>query len=329
MIAYAFVGFGLVLLIIGSESVVRGGVGLSKSFGLSPLLIGLLVVSAGTSAPELVVSLQGALHGAPAIALGNIVGSNLVNILLILGLGAMMRPIPASPKIVLRDGGVLVASTAALLYLVNSGKITRIDGWALLGGFVAYVVLCFVTDWRRSPLHCTGEARMRARGDGEPTPAMSVILLIFGLVCLFFGGGYVVDGGIAVARVYHVPQAVVGLTLIAVGSSLPELATTIAASVRGETALAVGNLIGSNIFNILLVLGLTSSVHPLAVDHLVSGIDLSAMMAAAVGLPLLLASRWQLTRMQGVFLILCYVLYLGALAWREGYLPGDIFGGAG
>ncbi len=325
--AYAFVGFGLALLIIGSEAVLRGGVGLSKTFGLSPLLIGLLVVSAGTSAPELVVSLEGAFHNAPALALGNVIGSNLVNILLILGMGALIRPIPTSPKIVLRDGGVMAASSVALVVLVSFGAITRQYGWMLLAGFAAYVILSFATDWRRAPQHCASEVRAHSRGDAEPTPSMSIIMLIFGLACLYFGGSYVVDGGVALARAHHVPQAVVGLTLIAFGSSLPELATTIAASLRGQSSIAVGNLIGSNIFNILLVLGVTATVHPLAVSHLVSDVDLYAMLAAALVLPLLLASRWQLTRAQGAMLVLSYVAYIATLAWRQGYIPAALFQG--
>ena len=324
--AYAFVGFGLLLLIIGSESVLRGGIGLSKSFGLSPLLIGLLVVSTGTSTPEMVVSLQGALQGAPDLALGNIVGSNIVNILLIMGIGAVMRPIPTSPKIVVRDGGTLIVASLALLVLVESGTISRRDGWMLLAGFAAYVVISFVTDWRRPSPLCGSEARMLARRDGEPTPAMSAILLVFGLACLYFGGGYVVNGAVALARLHHVPQAVIGLTLLAVGSSLPELATTIAAAIRGQTAIAIGNLIGSNIFNILLVLGVTATVHPLSVSHMVADADIYVMLAAAGVLPLMLASRWRLTRPQGAFLMLGYAAYLAFMAWRLGYVPAGLLG---
>jgi len=324
--AYAFVGFGFLLLIIGSESVLRGAVGLSKTFGLSPLLIGLLVVSTGTSAPEMVVSLQSALHAAPDLALGNIVGSNIANILLILGIGAVMRPIPASPKIVMRDGGTLIAASVILLVLVESGTIGRRDGWMLLAGFAVYVVVSFVTDWRRPSPLCGSEVRALARRDGEPTPAMSTIILIFGLACLYFGGGYVVNGAVVLARLYHVPQAVIGLTLVAVGSSLPELATTMVAALRGQTALAIGNLIGSNIFNILLVLGLTATVHPLSVSPLVARADIYVMMAAAVALPLMLASRWRLTRPQGVFLVLGYAVYLAFVAWRLGYVPAGLLG---
>lgn len=323
--AYAFVGFGLILLIVGSESVLRGGVGLSKIIGLSPLLIGLLIVSVGTSAPEMVISLQAAMRKAPDLALGNIVGSNIINILLILGLSAVVRPIPTSPKTVLRDGGTLVAASIALLVLVEMGTISRQSGWMLLAGFAVYVAISFFSDWRRPSPMCGAEVRANAHGDRELTPAMSTILLIFGLACLYFGGGYVVDGGLAVARLYHVPQAVIGLTLVAVGSSLPELATTIVASIRGHSSIAIGNLIGSNILNILLVLGLTALVHPLAVSHQVAGADIYVMAAAAVLLPLLLASRWRLTRPQGAFLVLSYLAYLGFVAWRQGVLPAGVF----
>jgi cation:H+ antiporter len=300
---------------------VRGGIGLSRAFGLSPLLIGLLVVSTGTSAPEMVIALQSAFHGAPGLAVGNVAGSNIVNIMLILGLGALMRPIPTSPKIVMRDGGALIVSTLAFAVMLTVGVITRRNGWLLLGGFAVYVVICFITDRRRPPPLCGTEARARARGLGTASAAASVIALIFGSACLYFGGEYVVDGGVAVARLYHVPPVVVGLTLVAVGSSLPELATTIAASIRGETALAIGNLIGSNIFNILLVLGITASVHPLNVANTVTAVDIGVMVGAAVLLPLMLASRWRLTRPQGALLVIGYGAYLVYLAWQHGYLP--------
>lgn len=325
--AYAFIGFGLFLLIVGSEAVLRGGVGLSRSIGLSPLLIGLVIVSTGTSAPELVVSLQGALHGAPGLAMGNIVGSNIVNLMLILGVGAVLRPIPASPKTVLRDGGVLVLASAALMLLARGGPITRQDGLFLLAGFVGYLILSVVTDWRRASAVGDAERRAGPQDGREPTPAMSVIILIFGLACLYFGGSYVVDGGIAVARIYHVPPAVIGLTLVALGSSLPELATTIAAAARGHTSIAIGNLIGSNIFNILMVLGATATVHPFEAGRLVGNVDLYVMMGVALLLPLMLASRWQLTRAQGAFLVLGYGAYLVFVAWRQGYLPVGALGG--
>ncbi|MBU6443380.1 MAG: calcium/sodium antiporter [Alphaproteobacteria bacterium] len=322
--AYAFVGFGLILLIIGSEAVLRGGTGLSRNIGLSPLLIGLLVVSIGTGAPEMVVSLQATLRQAPDLALGTIIGSNIVNLLLVLGLGALIRPIPASPNMVLRDGGVLILSSVTLLALVEAGSVPRGGGLALLGGFAVYVVICFLTDWRRPPLDSGAQARALSSGDRAMTPAVNTILLLFGLACLNFGGSYVVDGSLAIARFNHVPEEVIGLTLVAVGSSLPELATTVTASIRGHSSLAAGNLIGSNIVNILLALGLAASVRPLTLSHQVAGMDIYVMTAAAVVVPLVMASRWRLSRGRGVFLVLAYLSYLGFLAWRQGLVPAGI-----
>ncbi len=323
--AYAFVGFGLMLLVIGSAAVLRGGVELSRNIGLPPLLIGLLVVSIGTATPELVVALQAASRQAPDLALGTIIGSNIINILLILGLGALIRPIPASPKTVLRDGGALLLSSIALLALVEAGRIPRDCGFVLLGGFAVYVLVCFLTDWRRPTPDSSAEARVLSRRDRALTPAASTILLLFGLACLYFGGGYVVDGGLAVARYYHMPEAVIGLTLVAVGSSLPELVTTVTASIRGQSSPAAGNLIGSNVVNVLLALGLTASIRPLTVSAHVAGADVYVMAAAAVVVPLLLASRWRLTRGQGFFLVVAYLAYLGFVAWRQGVVPGSFF----
>ncbi len=323
--AYAFVGFGLFLLIVGSEAALRGGVGLSRNLGFSPLLIGLLVVSIGTAAPELVVSLQSALRQAPDLALGTVIGSNIVNILLILGLGALIRPIPVSPKAVLRDGSALVLSSIALLALAEAGRIPRSCGLVLLGGFAVYLLVCFLTDWRRPTPDSSAQARALSRGDLVSTPAASIILLLFGLACLYFGGGYVVDGGLTVARFYRVPEAVIGLTVVAVGLSLPVLAMTVTASIRGQASLAAGNLIASSIANILLALGLTASIRPLTVSAQVAGADIYVMTAVAVLVPLLLASRWRLTRGQGFFLILAYLAYLGFVAWRHGLMPSGLF----
>lgn len=322
---YAFLGIGFALLLLGSEAVLRGGICLSKTFGLSPLLIGLLVVSAGTSAPELIVSLQAATHGAPDLALGSVIGSNIVNTLLIFGLGALIRPMPSSPKIVWRDGGTMIVASLALLVIIRIGSVTREFGLLLLAGYAAYLVLAFITDWRRPAPLSVAEARVHSR-HSETSPALSVFLMLFGLVCLFFGAHFAVDGGVTVARTFHVPEAMIGLTLVALGTSLPELATTVAASFRGHTEIASGGLIGSNIFNILLGLGLTAAIHPLAVSPAIAGADIFVMVGAAVVLVPLLASSWRLTRLQGLFLIVCYAGYIGFVAWRLGYhlppLPG-------
>jgi len=324
---YAVIGAGLLLLVVGGETVLRGGVGLSRALGLSPLLIGLLVISAGTSAPELVVALRAASHHAPDIALGNLVGSNIVNILLMLGLGALMRPIPSPPKLVFRDGGVMLAASIALVVIAQQGVVTRQIGLYLLAAFATYIVLCFFTDWRRPAQLSISETRAFARLNGhDMATGLALFLLAFGLICLFFGARFVVSGGVAIARDYHIPEDIIGLTVIAFGTSLPELTTTVVASARGQTSIAIGHLIGSNIYNILGVLGLTAFLYPMPVSHEIAGVDVFVMAGAAALIIPLAASGWRITRWQGAFLTLCYFAYIASLAWRMGYVTRAMVG---
>ncbi|MBI1329401.1 MAG: calcium/sodium antiporter [Alphaproteobacteria bacterium] len=320
MTPYLIVGAGLLLLIAGSETVLRGGVGLAGALRLSPLLIGLLVVSAGTSAPELVVSLNAAVKGAPDIAVGNVIGSNIVNILLILGLGALIRPLPAPPKVVWRDGLAMLLASGALLVIARMGFLSSQCGWVLIAGFVLYVVVAFITDWRRTTGDSVAAARASELMRSELRLGVSLFLLIFGLAALYVGARFVVNGGIVLARDFHIPESVIGLTVIAVGTSLPELVTTIVASVRRQSGLAIGNLIGSNIFNILLVLGATATIHPIAIALDFARLDVWVMAGAALLLIPLMATGWRVTRPQGFLLVLLYVCYMAYLAWREGLL---------
>jgi cation:H+ antiporter len=325
--AYAFLGVGLVLLVLGSETVLRGSVRVSAELGLSPLIIGLLIVSAGTSSPELVVALQAAIHNAPDIALGNVIGSNIVNALLMIGLGAMVRPLPSSPKVVWRDGLTMLFASVALVAMTMTGMITRQMGWLLLVAFLVYVVISFFTDWRRPSQMSVAETRaIKMLGEQRMAPGFSFFLMLFGFVCLYFGGHFAVDGGMALAQEYHVPQAVIGLTIIAFGASLPELTTTVIAAARGQTSIAIGHLIGSNIFNILLVLGIAASVHPLAVAPSLAHFHVFVMLASAALLIPIMASGWRVTRTEGFVLVLLYATYLGYLAWQQGYLSLAKFG---
>lgn len=320
MTPYLIVGAGLLLLIAGSETVLRGGVGLAGALRMSPLLIGLLVVSAGTSAPELVVSLNAAVKGAPDIAVGNVVGSNIVNVLLILGFGALIRPLPAPPKVVWRDGLAMFLASLALVAVAQLGYISTHTGWLLMGAFALYIVIAFVTDWRRTAGDSIAAARASELMQSGPNLGVSLFLLVFGLAALYVGARFVVNGGIVLARDFHIPEAVIGLTVIAIGTSLPELVTTIVASARGQSSLAIGNLIGSCIFNILLVLGATASIHPIAIAPELAKVDVCVMAASALLLIPLMATGWRVTRPQGFLLVLLYIGYLAFLAWREGLL---------
>jgi cation:H+ antiporter len=315
---YGFLGFGFVLLILGSEAALHGSIGVSRALGLSPLLLGLLVISTASSAPELFVSLQAVHHNAPDIAIGNIVGSNIVNVLLIMGLGALIRPMPSPPKVVFRDGGTLLAASLALLVMAQTGTISRQFGYALLAGFVAYLVLAFATDWRRPSHNSVAECRAHSH-TGNVSGGVGLFLLLFGLVCLFFGANFIIDGAVAMASDYRIPQATIGLTVVALGASLPELAIIFIAAARGRSDIAVGQLIGASIFNILFVLGVTAAIHPIAFTSIIANVDALVMAGAALLLIPLLASSWRLTRARGFILILCYAGYGVFLASRLGY----------
>jgi cation:H+ antiporter len=324
--AYWFLGGGLVLLLFGSEAAVRGGVAIGRALNLPPLVIGLLIVTAGTSAPEFAVSLQAAHAGAPDIALANVVGSNILNLLLILGLAALIRPLPSPPKIVLRDGGAMLLAAVALAVLAMMGGITRIAGLIMLGAFALYLIVSFFSDWRRSAEHSVPCARALQRLQGDTASGTAgVFVLLFGLVGLAVGAHFTVAGAIAVAREFHMSEAMIGLTAVAFGASIPELVVTLIAAARGHTQIAIGHLIGSNVFNTLGAIGLTAALFPLHTTPSL-GADLLAMTAASALLLPLLATRWQLTRPRAALLLLSYACYLLFLAWRQGWVTPAMIG---
>jgi len=324
--AYWFLGGGLALLLFGSEAIVRGGVAISRALNLSPLVIGLLIVTAGTSAPEFAVSLQAASAGAPDIAVANVIGSNILNLLLILGLAALIRPLPSSPKVVLRDGGAMLVAAIALVLLARDGTLSRVEGLAMLAAFAAYVVLTFFTDWRRSAEHSVPCARAMARLQSEaPSGAAGIFTLLFGVLGLTLGAHFTVEGAQAFARQFQLSEAVVGLTVVALGASLPELLVTLVAAVRGQTELAIGHLVGSNVFNALGALGAAAALRPLAISPAL-GSDLLAMTAASALLLPLLATRWRLSRPQGALLVASYGCYLLFIAWRQGLVTPSMIG---
>ena len=324
--AYWFLGGGLVLLLFGSEAAVRGGVAMARALNITPLVIGLLVVTAGTSTPEFAVSLQAASAGSPDIAVANVVGSNILNLLLILGLAALIRPLPSPPKVVLRDGGGMLIAAIALALLAMTGSITRVAGVALLCAFALYLIVTFFSDWRRSAEHSVPCARALQRLQGSTTSGTAgCFVFLFGLVGVAVGAHFTVAGAVAVAREFHLPEAMVGLTIVAFGASVPELVVTLVAAARGHTQIAIGHLIGSNVFNTLGAIGVTASVFPLRVNP-VLGVDLLAMTAASALVLPLLATHWRLTRPRGALLLLSYACYLVFLAWRQGWVAPSMIG---
>lgn len=297
---------GLVVLILGGEWLVRGAVSLSVRLGLPTLLTGLVVVGAATSMPEMVASLSAALAGSPDLAWGNITGSNIANSLLILGAAALLTPIPLT-GIGKRDAA---AGIAAGLYLALLGY----AGWASLWlGFVFLLLLGAYITWRymasrnrgdtSAPLHDEHEAEE----DGPPLPLWKAIgFLSAGVAGLVIGGIYLVDGAIFIATAFGVSEAVIGLTIVAVGTSLPELAASMIAAWRGQPALALGNVLGSNIFNILLIGGATMLAAPSPITHELLDLEVPVMLASAVLLWVLLAYFRQIGRWLGVLLLAAF-----------------------
>lgn len=297
------VAFGLVALLVGGDLLVRGAVGVARRFGVSPMVIGLTLVGFGTSAPELVTSLSAALSGVPAIALGNVVGSNIANILLILGVAALIRPVaahmPSMPREALWVGG----SAVLLVPLALTGQIATWVGAGLLALLGAYLWGAF-----RSTNGPAEDLSIPA----DPLPKASV-LLVLGLALTIGGAIALVDGATGIARLYGVPEAVIGLTLVAVGTSLPELATTIMAARRGQSDVALGNILGSGIFNILGILGTTALVAALPVTPDILP-DIWIMLATTALLLGLLFWRGRISRLSGGVFLLLYAGYMGWLS---------------
>jgi len=307
---------GLALLYFGGEALVRGASGMAGRLGISPLAVGLTVVAFGTSAPELAVSLDAALSGANDISVGNVVGSNIANVALILGLATLLRPTPVEAKLVRIDAPIMVAASAALIVVLLDGRATRLEGALLLGALVAYTVFTF-WEARREPAEVRDELATAAP-EGEISSRRATGFVVGGLVLLVGGGHLLVGAAVELATAWGVSQAAIGLTIVAVGTSLPEFATSVMASMLGQGAIAVGNVVGSNIFNVLCILGLTAVVHPLE-RGAIGWLDLGTMLALACILMALVFGRRRLGRPEGALFVLVFVLYtswlLGAGPW--------------
>jgi cation:H+ antiporter len=288
-----FVIAGVILLPVGSNLLVSGAVALSERLGVSPLVVALTVVAFGTSLPELVVCVQAALAGSPGIAVGNVVGSNIANILLILGAAAILKPIVCDPKAVLRDSLIMLAVTLLFVILALAGIIPRWQGGMMLGLLVAYVLMAY---WRESSGKDPAEGHLAEveEFEGLKNRPWSVIVgaIVLGLVGVVAGANLLVSGAVDIARVLGVSEEVIGLTMVALGTSLPELAVAVAAAYKGHSDVALGNVIGSNIFNILAILGTTALVVPVEIPAQILRFDLWAMTAITVLLlPVMLSGR--------------------------------------
>lgn len=301
---YLYLIAGLVGLFFGGEALVRGSVGIARRMAIPPLLIGLTVVGFGTSTPELLVSVDAALRGVPDISIGNIVGSNIGNILLIVGLSALVWPIKVMGATLRRDTAVMVGAALVLVPIFALGQVGRASGFLLVAGLAVYLIWAY-----RQP----GDAM--AEEDGTPVPAstfVSVLWVLAGLVALMAGARFLVDGAVNIARGYGISEAFIGLTIVAIGTSLPELATSLIAAFRRQSAIAIGNIVGSNIFNVLGILGVTALITPIPVASRFITFDLPVMIAVSLILTALLLSRPVIGRGIGVVMLIGYVTYLWA-----------------
>jgi cation:H+ antiporter len=299
---------GLLALYAGAEGLVRGGSSLALRLGLTPLVVGLTVVAMGTSMPELVVSAGAALAGTGGIAAGNVVGSNIGNIGLILGVAALIHPLAVRAQVIRREVPILLLASAVLGLVLLDDRVGRVEGALLCLGIVAYVTLSL----RLARRETAAEAR-REFADGVPAVRGSLrrdlLLLGGGLGVLVIGARLLVDGAVNVAETLGMSQAVIGLTVVSIGTSLPELATSAVAAARGEGDLAVGNVMGSNIFNILAILGAASLARPLDPTG-IAVVDLGVMLGFSVALLPIMRSGFRIGRLEGGALILAYVGYL-------------------
>lgn len=315
---YLLIAAGLLLLGLGGEALLRGAVDLARKARLPHFVIGVVLLGFGTSMPELATSVSATWRGSPGIAVGNVVGSNIANILLILGAAALMLPIACNRDVLSRDGVVLAVTAIAAIAIAQTGELGRLAAALLTVGLIAYVVMLIVKGRQEeAALAALG----RAQGEVIPETGDSLLkaigLSVAGLLMVIVGAGWLVDGSIELARRLGVSEALIGLTMVAVGTSLPELAVSISATLKKQGDVVLGNIIGSNIFNTLGILGVSGLVAPLAIDREFASFDVLVMGGATA---LLIFCGWtgrRIGRREGALMVLLYGLYIVVRAMSD------------
>lgn len=305
------IAIGLTGLFVGGEMLVRGAVAIAKTYGLPPMVIGLTLVGFGTSTPELVTSVQAALSGSSGIAIGNVVGSNIGNILLILGVSAMLLPLAVARDALWRDGSVMIAATLALLGVVLFGEITRWIGVGFVASLCAYLFAVFwsVSKTKETPDSVVYEKEAAAIPGTDLGLSAATGFAVVGLIATIIGARLLVDGAISVAEFAGISETVIGLTVVAIGTSTPELVTAVIAVRKGQGDVAIGNVIGSNLFNILGIVGVTALVHPITVPLEIATFDVWVLLGASALLVGFARTGWTINRLEGGVFLVAYLGY--------------------
>lgn len=324
LIDFGWLALGLVLLYFGAEWLVQGAASLSLKLGLTPLIVGLTVVAFGTSAPELLVSLQANLEDPPkgGFALGNVIGSNICNIALILGVAALIRPINVHQQVIKKDAPILILVTLAFVWMLRDMKISVLEGGILAGGLVIYIAQSIIAG-----LKSDEEAEVEGMDEEEIEACKNAsggkvcfffLLIVVGLGVLVVGANRLIEGGVGIAEAFGVPEVIIALSLVALGTSLPELATSVVASSKKQGDIIVGNVVGSNLFNMMAVVGITGVIAPIVSSDLKS-LDVWFMIALTVLGVIFMWTRKRIGRLEGIFLLAIYAAYIAFM-----FLGGQI-----
>lgn len=314
LINFFLLAGGVVLLLLAGDTLVRGAASLARKWGVPALIVGLTIVAFGTSAPELVVSIQAVLKGTSELAIGNVVGSNIANVFLVLGVPALVMAVPTNISGVGRNTMIaLVATVLMITLMILPGDILRWKGAILFAGIILYLSYMFVL--AKSGADDPALADMASIDEMDALPRSNWVVIgfiLFGIIGLAIGGDLIVENASAIAAGFGVSDALIGLTIVAIGTSLPELATVLVAAYRKQNDMAIGNILGSNIFNIFAVLGAAAMVGPISIPDGFLAFDIWVMLAAMIGLALLVFRRAPIGRNIGALFLLFYALYLGA-----------------
>jgi cation:H+ antiporter len=302
---------GLVLLVLGAELLVRGASTIASILGIPSLLVGLTIVAYGTSSPEMSVSIQSAFAGQPDIALGNVVGSNIFNVLIILGISALIAPLMVANQLIRLDVPIMIGVSVLTLMFASDGTISRVDGTILFIGAIVYTLFLIYEAKKQKKEESDEDQSQNVVENNPKNWIINIGFIVIGLVLLVQGSNWLVESSIAIARAIGVSELVIGLTIISAGTSLPELASSVVATIKGERDIAVGNVIGSNIFNILAVLGLSSAVSPegINVSPAALNFDIPVMVAVAISCFPIFYSGKSIARWEGLLFLAYYCAY--------------------